>query len=311
MLPNFFIVGAPKAGTTSLYNYLDQHPQVFMSPNKEPCYFASEVRAENFAGKYQHYHVRTQSELNKYLRNPVRENKFRGIVSEWEDYVRLFDGAGLQRAVGEASVCYLHSPTAARNIAARIPHAKIIIVLRDPAERAYSRYLHMVAEGHVRRPFREHIRISLTSQKEKFDTFYPFLEYGMYHGQVRTYMSVFPPENVRVYFYQEGLAGIVADVFRFLNADPRDVDLSRRYLDRTTAPQATAFLWLLKEYNLLGAILRWTPASIRPVFRRMVFRNRKPPEMNEDDRRFLRDYYREDVVKLAGLLDRDLSSWID
>jgi len=310
MLPNFFIVGAPKAGSTSLYNFLDEHPQVFMSPIKEPCYFSPEVRTENFAERYQRYPVRQRADLKEYLRHSVREKRFGCIVSEWEDYLSLFDRAAHQQAVGEASVCYLHSPTAARNIALRIPNARIIIVLRDPAERAYSQYLHTVANGYERRPFREHINASLVSKKQMFGPLYPFLECGMYYEQVARYMAHFPRENILICFYQDGHAGILADIFRFLKLGPLEMNISRKDLDRTTARQATVLYGMLRKYDLLGAFRKWTPAAVRPALQRLAYRNRKPPAMDEDDRHFLRDYYHDDVVKLAALLNRDLSSWI-
>jgi hypothetical protein len=310
MLPNFFIVGAPKAGSTSLYNFLDQHPQVFMSPIKEPCYFASEVRTENFDDRYQRYPARQRADLKTYLQNPVREKRFGCIVSDWEDYLSLFDGAANHQAVGEASVCYLYSPTAARNIAQRIPDARIIIVLRDPAERAYSQYLHCVANGYVRRPFREHIEASLASKEEKFGPLYPFLECGMYYEQVNRYLAHFPRENILVCFYQDGHAGILAGVFRFLKLEPLNLDVSRKHLDRTASRQATALYGVLRKYGLLGGVRRWTPVAVRPALRRLAFRNRIPPAMEENDRNFLRAHYHEDIVKLAALLNRDLSSWM-
>ena len=145
--PNFFIVGAPKAGTTSLYHYLDQHPQIYMSPIKEPNYFASEIRPENFCEELQPRVQRDQDELREYLRGPTFQKRFGGIVAEWSDYLRLFQNAGAENAIGEASVCYLWSQTAARNISAKIPSARIVMILRDPVERAFSQYLQMSASG--------------------------------------------------------------------------------------------------------------------------------------------------------------------
>jgi hypothetical protein len=133
-LPNFFVVGAPKAGTTSLYHYLDQHPQIFMSPIKEPNYFATEIRPENFGDELQPQVAEDLRELQEYLQGPMREKRFGGLVSQWDDYLRLFQSVETEKAIGEASVCYLWSKTAAANIRSRIPGAKIIMILRNPAE---------------------------------------------------------------------------------------------------------------------------------------------------------------------------------
>src|SRR5690349_7816414 len=128
-LPNFFIVGAPKAGTTSLYHYLDQHPQIYMSAIKEPNFFSSEIRAENCDPDLRRALLRDGEAVREFLSGPMREKRFGGIVTTWDDYVRLFANAAKESALGEASVCYLWSPTAAAGIAERMPGAKIIVML--------------------------------------------------------------------------------------------------------------------------------------------------------------------------------------
>src|SRR5579863_1241705 len=133
-LPNFFIVGAPKAGTTSLYHYLDQHPEIYMSPVKETNHFASEIRLAGFADELQEQVKRDMRAMQKYLAGPMSEKRFGAVGLEWDDYLKLFRNATDEKAIGEASVCYLWSRTAAKNIFARIPRAKIIMILRDPAE---------------------------------------------------------------------------------------------------------------------------------------------------------------------------------
>jgi len=86
-LPNFFVVGAPKAATTFLYESLQQHPQVYMSPLKEPNYFASEMRPEYFPEEARAWVVRQMRELEAYLRGDMREKRFGGFVTSWEDYL--------------------------------------------------------------------------------------------------------------------------------------------------------------------------------------------------------------------------------
>ncbi|HEX5431187.1 MAG TPA: sulfotransferase, partial [Bryobacteraceae bacterium] len=107
-LPTFFLIGAPKAGTTSLYHYLDQHPQIYMSPIKEPSYFASELRPENFHPRIKLQMRREMEDVRRYLRGAMTEKRFGGPVADWEDYLKLFENA--REAVrGEASASYLWS----------------------------------------------------------------------------------------------------------------------------------------------------------------------------------------------------------
>jgi hypothetical protein len=111
-LPNFFIVGAGKAGTSSLHDYLGQRPQIYMSAVKEPAYFASEIRAENLSEQFQR-HVQLQSrELPKRLSDGRPVKPLGWLAFEWEDYERLFQGVRGETAIGEASPIYLWSKTA-------------------------------------------------------------------------------------------------------------------------------------------------------------------------------------------------------
>src|ERR1700712_5644177 len=113
-IPNFFLAGAAKAGTTSLYHYLKQHPDIFMSPVKEPCHFAQEMRPENYAPELRVQLQRAMDDLRVRLRNGLEVSVGAGIVDRREDYLKLFENVREERAIGEASVAYLWSATAAR-----------------------------------------------------------------------------------------------------------------------------------------------------------------------------------------------------
>jgi hypothetical protein len=308
-LPNFFIVGAPKAGTTSLYHQLDQHPEVYMSPVKEPCYFASEIRLENFAEEYQPRVNRDAHALQQYLAGSLVEKRFGGMISEWADYLKLFQNGSSAKAIGEASVCYLWSQTAAKNIASKIPNAKIIMILRDPAERAFSQYLHTVADGLVCRSFREQIELSIENNG-KFSVLHPFLDLGLYHDQVKRYLEHFPRQNLRIYLYETDHERILLDVLKFLNLDPSFVpDTSERHLEKKV-PRSIAPAFFLKKYGLWQQAQRWIPGALQPLVRAAVFRERKTLRMEPEARKYLIDYYREDIRRLACLLDRDLEAWL-
>ena len=129
--PNFFIVGVAKAGTTSLSEWLKQHPQIYIPALKEPRYFASDL-------------------VDPIVRNVVRTK---------EDYLALFVKARNHKARGEASTSYFtHWQQVPERIKRTIPDARIIILLRDPVERAYSSYLMLVRQGYETLPFSEAVR---------------------------------------------------------------------------------------------------------------------------------------------------------
>ena len=274
-LPNFFIAGAPKSGTTALYHYLDQHPQIYMSPIKEPNYFASEIRLERFSESLRLRAEPGAPALRAYLDGPMLEKRFGGLVTEWQDYLNLFRGAAGRKAIGEASVCYLWSESAAANIRAVVPDARIIAILRNPAEMMFSMYIHTLRSTKREMTFREAIQMGLKQRGGPIDLMNPFLDFGLYHEQVKRLKENFPRERICIRWYEDYQADprrTLADIFRFLNVDPDfEPDMSKRYLEG----------------------------------------NRPDLFLEPADRAFLIDFYREDINKLGELVKRDLSSWLN
>ncbi len=312
VLPDFFIVGAPKAGTTALYYYLDQHPEIYMSPVKEPNYFAFEVRPENLGEDLQDAR-NDQAALREYLQGAVLEKRFGALVTDWADYLKLFRNVNGEKAVGEASVTYLWSVTAAPNIRARIPDARIIMILRSPAERAFSQYLENLANDRIHNSFREQIQASALRRGGRFQTMHPFLEFGLYFEQVNRFLELFPRQSVSILLYEEYRANqkqAMIDVFRFLGVDPAfEPNMSVKHLE----PQVPRFLAIsrfLKRIGTWQCLKRLSPNALVPHLRTVAFRHRRSLTMDRADRNFLVEYYREDVQKLSGLLDRDLGAWL-
>ena len=296
--PNFFLVGTGKAGTTSLHRYLRQHPQIYMSVVKEPSYFAEEVRSEHLSEAFLR-HVRRQGQ--------------KWPVTDWTEYEALFANANGAKAIGEATPSYLWSETAAAGIHARLPGAKIVMILRDPAERAYSQYLHQLAEGLTRATFREQIEHGMRGGHRKLSAEYPFLEVGLYYEQVKRYLDLFPREHIRIYWYEEAWqqpACLMADLFGFLEVDEGfRVDVSRRALERR-APRLASAWYFVKRYNISRRVKELSPEWLEPRLRKLAYRPEKSLRMAERDRQYLVEYYRDDVRKLEGLVERDLSAWM-
>lgn len=312
MIPNFFLVGAPKAGTTSLCQYLEQHPQVFLCPIKEPGYFADEIRPENFSEALRPKIRQEIRDVEDYLAGPMLQKRLNGPVIEWSSYLKLFSTVNGETAVGDASVHYLWSPSAARNIAARIPQARILMLLRHPADRAYSQYLHGVTSGLIGVSFREHVHRSL-GHNGKFDLYHPFLEFGMYSQQVKRYLESFPRDRVFIALYEEYRdrpQGTLRHILGFLGVDPDvPIDQSERHRE-PRVPRSVGLGHLLKKSGAWNGAKRLIPAAMRPLVRSAAVRPRKDLVMDPKDRRYLVAYYRDDIGKLAALLNRDLDAWM-
>jgi len=142
--PSFFVVGAAKAGTSSLYFYLKQHPEIYMSPIKETFYFCTDIREKNFKTPFK---IKNNWDIHSYLNQSKLEEKHLAYIEEWEDYIQLFREANNENAIGEVCNGYLYSKVTAGNIISKIPNGKIIMILRNPIERAFSHFLMDLRDG--------------------------------------------------------------------------------------------------------------------------------------------------------------------
>lgn len=281
-IPDFFVIGAQKAGTTSLYEYLRQHPQIYMSPIKEPSYFAP----EQCPG---------------------------GPEFTWESYLHLFAGAGTELALGEATATYLWSAAAPLRIAVRIPEARIVIILRNPIDRAFSQYLHMLTEGVTRRSFRAQISVSLRQPEMRFSHTWPFLELGLYHQQVARYLRQFPRSKVHICYYEEFARSplrVMSELYAFLGVDPAyEPDVTHRY-NEPRVPKAAAAVYVLRKSGVWRALRAITPPRQRAALRSAAVRSRDSLTIDPADHDFLAAYYHHDVEQLSCLLGRDLTPWL-
>jgi hypothetical protein len=267
-LPNFLVIGASKCGTSSLRDYLDQHPDVFMSTIKEPSFFG-------YRG--------------------ARTRRFK--VTSLEEYEALFAAAGRASAIGDSSPYYMSSELAADDIRRHLPGVKLIAILRDPVERALSDYMMQVRKGRVSRLDR--------------DPSAGYLQAGFYHQRLERYFTRFPRERIKVLFFEDFTADPAAtmrEIYAFVGVDP-EFRPKLGVLNEGSFPKR---LWLnrILTSEPLTRLKRVVPGSLRAIgssFRRWNLGAR--PSFGADDRRWLRDLYREDVRKLQALLGRDLSRW--
>jgi hypothetical protein len=290
-MPNFLIIGAMKSGTTALYYYLEQHPEIYMSPVKEPNFFSSQEQ-ENAAD----------------------------AVTNIGTYQDLFRGGSGKKALGEASHSYLYEPRAAAEIKRYVPEAKLIAILRNPIDRAYSHFLHMVRSGteplddFAQALREEEVRI----HKER--TFQDYIGRGLYYNQLKRYFRTFPQEQVRVYLYED-LSGApistVQDAFRFLKVDDSFVpDVSLRRNVSGQPKYKTLDGLLRRQSRIKHAAKIYLPARMRwrlsKTFDDLKTRNlAEPPPVQSKVRRHLIGVYREDILKVQELIHRDLSGWLE
>jgi hypothetical protein len=300
-LPNFLVIGAHKCGTTALYHALQQHPQVFMSSVKEPSFFTFE---------------RTPPRFN----SPDGEFEVPYVVCDLPAYQALFEGTTSETARGEASPIYLswyRPEQTARNIRRHVPDMKLIAILRQPAVRAYSEYYYQrQLKAEPCRTFRE--ALAVEDRPERAD-WYPDLFYfrtGLYSEALKPYCTHFHRRQLRVYLYEEWNAhpeAVMRDMFRFLEVDDGFApDLTRRH-NVTYRRRSRALDTIVQTANPLRTAAHWiTPRSLRHgIAERLYYLNRaRPPRLRAALCRQLTERYRDDIMQLQGMIDRDLSRWL-
>lgn len=289
-LPNFFIVGAPKAGTTSLYYYLKRHPEVFMSAVKEPNFFSYE--------------------------ETVRQNlyhKEKG-VGTLEEYKKLFASAnGHHKAIGEASVSYLFYPGVAEKIKCMVPGARIIISLRNPVERAYSHYYMEHKLGYVSESFED--IVFRKSKHHHADLFYQqFVELGLYYQQVKRYLDAFGKDQVKIFIHDDltdKLEIMILAVFDFLGIDKTHIpSLEGRY-NTYSIPRNSFFRKLYSQKGLRTFAKKLVPSEKVEAIKSIFLTRDKKADKNKASVDELKRIFTPDIKELEKLLNRNLCSWYE
>jgi len=286
-LPNFMIIGVAKAGTTSFYHYLDQHPQVFMCPEK----------GSNFFGYEDARDWKWTDEGNPPLLRHFQARTF-------EEYEAFFAGVTDEIAIGEASPQYFRCPTAAQRIHESLPHVKLVASLRNPADRAFSGFLMRTRRGEPVKGFHEELTADASHVRE-----------SLYYKRLKRYFDLFPRDQIKVIIFEEfkkDPAKTVVDLFGFLGVDTSFVpDTSIRH-NPAGIPKIRLINRLFFNPTLIRTAKAVFPESVQEMLKQVQQQNLKvPPKFPPDLRAQLLKVYREDMLKLEGLLDRDLSIWLN
>lgn len=293
-IPDFFIVGAAKSGTTSLWYYLGQHPQIFMTKDigeKELGFFCD------------HYGL-----------------------SNIDQYLNFFKGAKKDQLIGEACHAYLSSPESPELIYNANPNAKIIVILRNPVDRAYSLYSWMVNHGYehastfekaLKLEKKRKVKFELESKKSApiyFRNYYYF-ESGLFEDQIKRYLKIFPRKSIQILTFDEFVenpSGILNRIQKFLGVEKNNkFDLEPQnetfnikssllqYFLRCIFPiYATRFRVPNRIYNKLSNVLNQYNLS-----------HKKRGKMLSATRERLAIAYLRDIEKLELMLSKDLSKW--
>ncbi len=299
--PDFFIVGAPKSGTTAMNEYLSVHPDIYIPPQKEMHFFGADL---NFGGPF-------------YRRNLAA-------------YLDTYAAWDRQKRAGEASVWYLYSTQAAAEIKAFNPDSSVIIMLREPVEMLYSLYYQFLWDGNEHLPTFE---AALAAENDRRagknitrTTYLPqgllYREAALYTDQVRRYFDVFGRERVHVIIYDDFAADVRAcyqHTLAFLGVDTERIETDFAVVNANKYADKIAVRNILRDPIVRRAARAVRPFLPRPIydalqnaqtrFKRSNTRFEKRPPLNPDLRAALKREFAPEVARLGDLLGRDLSAW--
>lgn len=318
-LPNFLILGAAKSGTTALYRYLREHPDIYLSSYKEPRFLLYEgADPSQFKG-------------------PGDSDRVREAIRNLKDYEKLFDNVSHETAIGEASPIYLyHHDICIPKIKTYIPDSQFIILLRHPVDRAFSMFLHHFRGGFYRDAAKTGMAGIEAKFIELFDTedsriqnnwtcWWHYKTLGFYSSQVSAYLDNFEKNKIKIYLaddLKQNTASTVQDAFQFLAVnDSFQADVERKYNAFTKinkVPKNQFLHDLIIQSNPIKSIVKpLIPSGIRRKFTRKVMdknmtetQEKLSFKLSPETRNQLTEIYRDDILKLQDILNRDLSHWL-
>jgi len=299
-LPDFFVAGAPKAGTTALHAALAQHPELYLSTVKEPKFFLTDGPPPTQGG-------------------PGDAKTYREHVWRRPDYEALFDAAPPGTLRGESTPFYLYRQDAQLRIRALVPHARLIIVVRDPVERAHSNWTHLWSAGldpiddFVSACAAEHQRVAA-----RWADFWHYKRIGLYGQQLRHLYSIFPREQVLVMRYRD----LIDDPPGTLDRICGFLGVSQGIVDHLPRENVTAHPELTRRHRYMSSVLRVASAITTRLpghpGHELIDRlegtlqqgaaPRRP--LTWDERQALLPYFEADIRLLEEITGEDYSLWL-
>lgn len=289
--PTFLILGAGKSGTTSLYHYMAEHPNVYMSEPKEPIFFEAEYE--------------------------------KGLEYYWHKY---FSGWKGEQAIGEARPTKLYLPFVPKRLHESLPKAKLIAILRNPIDRAYSAWWMNVCNGKEDLSFEEAIQRDLDRMEAginfegesgerlwrenlKNEKINIYLDEGYYAKQLKRYLELFPLSQLKVILFEDlcsDLQAVMSELWEFIGVNPK-YELKDKTPRNVAVPQMVLRMWRLIRKTGLNQIF---PEHAKTWLRFRLSRLSKgKPKMGEETREFLIAHYYKHNRELEKILQRDLSNW--
>jgi len=292
-MPDFFVLGTAKSGTTSLYHYLRQHPQVVKSTSKEPSFFAF------------------QNSNLSLLKGP----EVIPFVTQLGDYEAIYSSTDPLMKKGGFSWRHLYYPQSCYKIKRYAPGAKLIAILRNPVERAYSHFKMLLYSGReTTLSFQKALELEKDRIKHHWEADWHYLNVGLYFEQLKKYYALFDKNQIKVFLFEDLVKDpneLCQQIFNFIEVPPFSVNTTKQYsfapaISENFLKIALTELYLKTKIEKHGSL-----DEKMGLFDSFLLRKRLvQPCFLRSQRKKVSLFFREDILKLQELIGRDLSHWI-
>jgi hypothetical protein len=295
-LPNFVIVGAAKCGTTSLFEYLAGHPQIYLPTRKELHYFSYSAIARNSAG-------------------PGDAAYLAHFCADRRQYERHYLAVKGQRAIGEVSPSYFHYAEVAERISDELAKPKIIVILRDPVEKAFSQYMHLVRDNRETMSFAEALKTEAERIEKGWAALWQYAESSIYAWRLRRYLETSAEGRIKILLFDDlrrDPLAVLRELWRFLEVDETVVPDTSEVHNASGRPRSKLLADLIAKPNpLTSAARKLVPESVRTRIKTRLRRLNTGSKGEIDDwsRAYLQDRFAADVKEVEAILGRDLG-WL-
>jgi len=301
--PDFIIIGAGKSGTTSLYYQLKQHPEVFIPEVKETNFFA--LQGEK---------------LLSVEEDPDEMNYYPWSITEWDAYVKLFSKARSGQIKGEVSPMYLYHPNTIQNIKTYAPSVKIIAILRQPAERLYSRFQHLARDNRKPTENFEDALIEGNIWWQRND----LVQEGFFFKHLSKFYASFDPKQIKVFLYddlKENPLKVIQSIYNFIGVeDSFQPELKTLYNASGEIKNKTLDKFIGRKSYIFSMVKNTFPGGYKLLKQNRFLKKKVNAARNKnlnkiplstESKSKVTALYNEDIEKLQNLIQRDLSSWMN
>ena len=300
-IANFFILGAPKCGTTSLQSYLDQHPETCFSRYKEPNYFALKGKS-----------LPEKGPVSPQL---MQELVYSHSITDFDTYQNQFLHHNNEKILGDASVRYLYTPGTAENIHQVAPNVKMVAVLREPVSRLYSHFC--MNKQYQLEPLNllDAIEAEQERREQRWGWDWHYVNIGLYTEQLKHYFKLFDRQQLKVYLYddfRENPIGVYQDVCKFLEIDDTFIpDMTKRSKQAYLAKNLMLDRWLHRKNPSRDALKKILPIRTWESMNKTIEQwNSKPiPKISSMEQTTLKPLFKTDIQNLEDLLNRK-TGWL-